>query len=98
MTPTKQSKSKKKQVEVIVDDNSGEQYLCMGTTSKKVAFRAIRKEQRENGIDKEWRIQDESELELVPVWRTESKEWYQWGDFKPEGSVYIGSGWRWSLE
>lgn len=87
-----------KNIEVISDED-GEQFLCTGTNSRKVAYRAIKKFIIEEcGMDEDCLPRSEDELDLVPVWEGSKDEpdYTYWGDDKPDStSKYVGSGWRW---
>lgn len=91
-----------KQILEVISDEDGEQYLCTGTTSRKVACRAIREFMRDEcGMDFDY-IEDvtEDSLEFVPVWygSKDQLDYTYWGFDRPdETSKYVGSGWRWSL-
>jgi hypothetical protein len=90
----------RERVEVISDED-GEQYLCTGTNSRNVAYRAIKKfAVEECGMDEEYLPKSEDELDLVPVWEgsKEEPDFTYWGDDKPDiTSKYVGSGWRWKI-
>ena len=85
----------------VISDEDGEQYLCTGTNSRKVACKAIKDFMRnECGIDEDY-IEDVTEdfLELVPVWdgSKDQPDYTYWGDRPDNTSKYVGSGWRWQL-